>query len=113
MQDKNLESYVLSRYHQKGLFMISYYQEAKETKRLVNRYYKIKWGPLKKKIKEILVDLKYRGDFRPTRSTVAMNQLKAAVKKNSIRDLKKVMESRSFWAKVPYDRFKRRRDYLK
>lgn len=93
--------------------MITYYREAKEAKRLVNKYYKIKWGPLKKKIKETLVDLKYRGDFRPTRSTAAMKQLKAAVKKNSLVDLKKVMGRRSLWSNVPYDRFKRRRDYLK
>ena len=79
----------------------------------MNKYYKIQWNPLKKKIKEILVDLKYRGDFRPTRHTEAMKQLKAAVKKNSIADLKTVMGSRKLWRNVPYDRFKRRKNYLK
>ena len=78
----------------------------------MKRYYKIEWDPLQEKIKEILVDLKYRGDFRPTKSTKAMQDLKQAVKKNSLAKLKKLMGTRTLWRKVPYDRFKRRKDYV-
>ena len=108
-----MQSVVITRRQQKRLFQITYRQEAKEAKRLVNKYYKIKWGPLRKKIKDVLVDLKYRGDFRPTRSTETMKKLKAAVKRNSLRDLQKLMGDEDLWPNVPYDRFKRRRDYLK
>lgn len=112
-KDKKLQSFVITRRQQKDLFKITYRNEAKEAKRLVTKYYKINWQPLRKKIKEILVDLKYRGDFRPKRSTQAMKKLKNAVKKNSLADLKNVMGSRALWRNVPYDRFLRRKNYLK
>ena len=111
-QHNNLKKFVITRHQQKELFKITYRNEANEAIRLVNKYYKIKWRPLRKKIKDILVDLKYRGDFRPKRSTKAMRLLRDAVKRNSIRKLKIVMGTRSLWPSVPYSRFIARKNYL-
>ena len=112
LQDNNLKNTIITRLQQKELFKITYRNEAKEAKRLVNKYYKISWGPLYKKIKEILVDLKYRGDFRPRSKRQAMGLLRAAVKSNSLRYLKRVMGTKRLRRNVPKYRFIARRDYL-
>ena len=109
LQNEALQSFVLTRSQQKGLFVKTYRRQERETKRLVKKYYKMEWKSIQKKIREVLVALKFRGDLRPYRSYGTMGALKRAVLKNSLLDFKKVISKRSLWRNVPYDRFRRRK----
>ena len=108
MQKEKLQAFTITRRQQKKLFVIAYAEQEKETKRLVSKYYHRKWSAIHSKIQQVLVDLKFRGDFRPGRRSQAMNAVKAAVLANSISAFKKAISKRSFWKNVPYDRFRRR-----
>ncbi len=112
-QAEKLQGFTITTSQQKNLFKITYSRQEKEAKRLVQKYYKIKWNSLQLKIQEMFVDLKFRGDFRPRRQSAAMKGLKKAAKQNSLAELKKVMSKRANWRNVPYDRFRRRRNYVK
>eukprot|EP00794_Sanderia_malayensis_P007036 gene7035-7825_t len=112
LRSAKLNNYVITRKQQKKLFEISYARQERETARLVRKYYKKNYNHLQKKIQEILVDLKFRGDFRPRRRSAAMRGIKSAVLKNSIPELKKVISNRRIWKNVPYDRFARRKNYI-
>jgi len=61
------------------------------------------------KIKEVIIDLRYRGDYRP--------QVRGIIQKmaydGDIESFGKAISNRSFWIKVPNDRFNRRVEYYK
>ena len=84
------EDFELTREQQKKLFEITYAREEAETKRLVKKYFDIEWTTLNPKIQQILVDLKFRGDFLPTSKSEGQRALKAAVEANNLEEFKKV-----------------------
>lgn len=100
---------------QKKLFEISYAEAEADVKRIcekpdvVTKYGKTNWDKLKPVIKEILVDLRFRGDYTPT-SRVEIQKL---VVENDLQSLAKVLADREKWPDVPTDRFNRRRDFAR
>lgn len=107
-----LEKYEITQQQQVNLFNISYAEEEAEAKRLctkadvVAKYGKCDWGKLDSAIKEILVDLKFRGDY--TGSTRKFIQ--QYVVNNDTKGFLKILSDKTKWARqrVPSDRFQRR-----
>lgn len=107
---------------QLALFDIAYKRLAKDVERISSAYAKtvakrdgkneadlqIDWGSLHPAIKDMLVDLRYRGDYTPaTRKFV--QPLAIA---NDLKGLCEVMNNRGLWAAVPPDRFARRARFM-
>ena len=94
--------------------MISYNDESAETKRICTldriekKYGKCDWDNIDSKIKEVTVDLKFRGDYtEETRKNVQPH-----IVKNDVKEFTKVMQDKSKWSNVPQDRFDRRVSFL-
>lgn len=65
-------------------------------------------------IRDIIVDLRYRGDNNPSTRAKFMPVLKQCVENKEYTEFKELMNNREYWVgniKVPEDRFKRRKDY--
>lgn len=107
---------------QKKLFYIAYDRLAGDVARISTQYaktvserdggkredYEINWDTLHPAIKDILVDLRYRGDYTPnTRKFV--QPLAIA---NDLAGMAKVMADRTRWSAVPKDRFERRAAFM-
>jgi len=65
------------------------------------------WENIPDKIKEILVDLRFRGDYTP-KTRVLIQRMAYA---GDIEGFGKVISNRAYWMKVPNDRFNRRVEY--
>ncbi len=98
---------------QKKLFETSYVEAEADVRRIcekddvVKKYGKTDWDKLSPAIKDILVDLRFRGDYTP-KSREEVQKLVAA---NDLAGLAKVIADKEKWPGVPDDRFKRRRQY--
>lgn len=110
-----LEKFEITASQQVKLFEVTYREEAMEAKRICTKadveakYGKCDWQNLKPEIIDILVDLKYRGDYTPrTRSL-----LQKYIAQNDVAGLYSVIADRKNWLTVPGNRFEMRRDYLK
>lgn len=112
IKTQKLENFEITQQQQVNLFNISYKEEEAETKRLctkvdvISKYGKCDWAKLDSAIKQILVDLKFRGDY--TGSTRKF--LQKHVVANDTKGFLKVLSDRSKWIsqRVPSDRFQRR-----
>ena len=112
-----LEKYEITQQQQVKLFDISYKEEEAETKRLCvkadveAKYGKCNWLTLDSAIKQILVDLKFRGDY--TGGTRKF--LQKHVVANDTREFLKALSDRSNWLllRVPQDRFQRRVSFFR
>ena len=100
---------------QKALFRITYAEiEAAARKvctnpEVVKKYGPVDWDNLRPAIRELVIDLRYRGDYTAkTREFV-----QPLVVKNDLRGLADVMADREKWSKVPPDRFRRRAAFAK
>ena len=109
-----LSNFSISPETQVKLFEISYADEEAVVKRIcaksdcVAKYGKVDWDKLHPAIRDIIVDLKFRGDYTgDTRSF-----LQKLIVNNDLAGLKKVMAEKGRWPGVPSDRFNRRRDFL-
>lgn len=100
---------------QKKLFKNSYDDEVKEVKRLcalkdvVNDYGKTDWKKLNGSIKDIVVDLKFRGDYT-VRGT--MKFLQKSIVDNDLDAFRKEIVKKSNWKNVPEERFQRRKRFM-
>jgi hypothetical protein len=109
-----LSNFSISQEAQVKLFEISYREEEAEVKRIsakpdcVAAYGKVDWDKTHPAIRDIAVDLKFRGDY--TSETRKLVQKLLAT--NDLANLKRVMAAKSSWSAVPDDRFKRRNDFL-
>lgn len=98
---------------QNKLFDKTYAEQEKEVRRIseksdvVKKYGAVCWDNLDPKIKDSLIDLKYRGDYTPTTRTF----LQKAVADNDPEAFGKLMRDRSKWGSVPADRLNRRVNY--
>ncbi|ELX4134921.1 hypothetical protein QJ368_004612 [Vibrio vulnificus] len=112
--DSDLIDYQISVDAQLKLFNISYAFESSEVKRICNKADVVKkygatdWANLNEKIKEVTVDLKFRGDYTPT----AREYLQESIANNDLGSFKKIITNKSLWAKVPVDRFDKRVKYV-
>lgn len=112
--DNDLLDFQITPLAQKGLFAISYADEAAEAKRVCTLkrvediYGKCKWDELDYRIRETVVDLKYRGDF----TDETRKPIQTHIVKNDLEKFKTVMSDKSKWVTVPTDRFDRRKKLL-
>ena len=99
---------------QKKLFKISYDAEAAEVKRICAKYdveeeYGVtNWDALNPFIKDLIVDLKFRGDYTPS----VRRFLQKSIADNDLAEFKKQIKNKSNWSGVPGDRYNRRVNYI-
>lgn len=100
---------------QKALFLITYDEIAEYTRKLctsaevIKQYGHVDWYQLDPTIRDLIIDLRYRGDYTDeTRKCV-----QPCIVKNDLKALGEVLTDRDNWPKVPEDRFKRRAAYAK
>lgn len=117
IEKNSLGDFEITQQSQLKLFNISYAEEESEAKRLcskpdvVEKYGKCDWSSLNPAIKEILVDLKFRGDYTGSTRKIIQKH----VSNNDINGLLSVLSERKNWLNplVPQDRFQRRIQFLK
>lgn len=72
---------------------------------VVAKYGPTDWNALTPAIKEVLVDLRYRGDYTPRARTL----IQAAVAQNDLGQFAEAISDRALWPSVPTARFNARR----
>ena len=96
------------------LFAFTYESIKKDVIRLatkadVERAYGVtNFDTLNSAILEIVVDLRYRGDYTPT----SRKRVQPCMVNNDLAAFRTLMADRDFWSNVPPDRFNRRNDFL-
>jgi len=113
----HLEKFEITEATQVSLFGVTYKEEEAETKRLctkadvVAKYGNCNWAKLSPAIKQVLVDLKFRGDYTGR----TRRFLQKYVVTNDRKGFLFEMSKKSNWRhlRVPADRFKRRVNFLK
>ena len=114
IKDNKLENFSLTPHQQAELFNRSYATESGETKRICTKsdveakYGECDWDKLNNSIKEVLIDLKFRGDYTPN----ARKLLQKFVAQNDLAGFAAVIIDQSNWVHVPADRFDRRKKFM-
>jgi Trm5-related predicted tRNA methylase len=109
-----LESFEITHQQQLKLFELVYQEELLETKRLCTKadvqakYGKCDWDNLHPAIREVLVDLKFRGDYTPKSRAIIQKH----VSNNDLDAFAKALSDKKHWLTVPPDRFNRRVKHL-
>jgi hypothetical protein len=99
---------------QKKLFETSFAESEADVRRIcdkddvVKKYGKTDWDRLKPAIKDIVVDLRFRGDYTP-KSRELIQKLIVA---NDLAELAKAFADKKNWPDIPTDRFNRRREFV-
>jgi len=112
--DHDLVDFEISMASQEVLFASIYAELSKDVQRICNKtdcvaaYGAVDWQALDDKIKDVLVDLRFRGDY--TGHTRRLMQRFAA--SNDLAAFRSELSNRSNWASVPEDRFNRRVAFL-
>lgn len=78
---------------------------------MVKAYGKTDWARLNSAIKDVVVDLRYRGDYTPR----TRRKIQRAIAANDLKKFTVLMSDRNFWVNqigVPKNRFERRKNYL-
>jgi hypothetical protein len=74
-------------------------------------YGKTDWARLNSAIKDVVVDLRYRGDYTST----TRQKIQRAIAANDLKSFTQLMSDENYWLKqikVPRDRFLRRKNAL-
>jgi len=112
IEDNNLESFEITALAQKRLFEITYATEEQSARgvceRASTKYGACDWDKLDPAIQELIVDLKYRGDYTPHSREVIQPLIVA----NDLAGLAKAMADQNNWKTVPTDRFNRRKAFI-
>jgi len=114
IKDKGLQNFEISRPGQVKLFEITYAAEEAVVKRICNKadckkaFGAVDWEKTHPAIRDLFVDLKFRGDYTPTSRKVVQKLLAT----NDLAQLTKVMANKAHWAGVPPDRFQRRKAFM-
>ena len=117
IRDQGLDSVEITPAQQKALFQISYSELEQDVVRLCNKpdvvetYGATDWDNLEPRIRDVVVDLRFRGDYSPATRKVAQKTIASG----KLDAFLVIMSDKNFWQGdrgVPSDRFKRRRDYL-
>lgn len=112
--DNDLLDYEITPAVQKSLFKTSYDEEAKivkdisERKNIEKAYGETEWKTLNKYIKDIAIDLKFRGDYHKD----SRKFIQKPIADNDLAAFTKQISNKSNWSNVPKDRFERRKNYL-
>ena len=108
--DQSLEEFEISIETQEKLFNIRYNEISADVQRSCNKpdcikaYGEVNWNNLNAAIKEVIVDLRYRGDYTPA----SRKLIQKMVAKNDIEQFILTLSNRELWGQVPEDRFNRR-----
>ncbi|GAB4189239.1 MAG: hypothetical protein OHK0022_01420 [Roseiflexaceae bacterium] len=100
---------------QESLFARTYASYAANAERISNkqdvraRYGETDWEGLNPAIRDLVVDLLYRGDY----TSRTRQLIQSYIADNDLQGLYTVMSNRANWRRVPLDRFNRRVDYLR
>ncbi|AXF78221.1 pesticin C-terminus-like muramidase [Erwinia tracheiphila] len=110
----------ITQIQQLNLFIISYNESRKDVERICKNKLTIQnyhsnpnisstqaWDDIPDKIKEILIDLRFRGDY----SKRTRKYIQKLAYDGDIKGFGKVISNRQIWSTVPNDRFKRRVDF--
>ena len=110
----------ISRRQQYDLFNVAYTYLEEDVKRICQKNATIRayhsdpstspeqaWNDIPAKIKEILVDLRYRGDYTPS----VRQFIQTPAFNGDIAEFGRLLSDRSVWPNVPPDRFNRRIAY--
>jgi len=114
ISDHDLENIEISMDEQERLFVASYDEMAADVRRICNKkdcvkiYGSVNWDELDDGIRDVLVDLRFRGDYTPA----SRKKLQKFVSANDRQGFTAVLSERANWAHVPQDRFERRVKYL-
>ncbi len=112
--DQQLAAFEIAKPAQVALFLITYADEKAVVDRIsakpetVAAYGACDWAKIDQPVIDLLVDLKYRGDYTPD-SRVLVQPLAS---RNDLAGLAQVMKARASWPNVPKDRFERRVAFL-
>jgi hypothetical protein len=112
--ENDLLDFQLTAEQQLALFKISYDEQAKEVIRIcvvglnVKDYGEVEWDTLDAAIKDITVDLKFRGDYTPD----SRKNIQKSIADNDLKEFKKQLKDSTKWTGVPTDRFDRRVKFL-
>ncbi len=112
--DNDLLDYQITHPMQQALFKISYLHEESVVKRVskqtgnIKAFGKVDWKTINPYIKDIIIDLKYRGDYDHR----SRNFIQKPFANNDLATFKKLIQDKTKWPNVPLDRFKRRSDYI-
>ncbi|MBU6955767.1 hypothetical protein [Hahella sp. HN01] len=112
--DNDLLDFQISANTQLNIFKKSYESESNEVERICGKkdvvlaYGETKWDSLNSAIKDIVIDLKFRGDYTGS----ARKILQQSIVDNDVDEFKKQLSNKSNWPNVPKDRFERRNKFL-
>lgn len=115
--DNSISDYKITRKQQYDLFVITYNRLEADVKRICQKPDTIRvyhpnpnatpeqaWNDIPEKIKEVLVDLRYRGDYTPH----ARSLIQRYAYSGDLSSFGQVLSNRNQWSNVPQDRFLRR-----
>ncbi len=111
LEENNLENFEIEWDDQRRLFEIEYERQEADTRRLTTKadvtaaYGATDWKTLDRTIREVLVDLRFRGDYTPA----ARRVIQRCVAANDLAEFARLMGVRDNWPNVPQDRFERRK----
>ena len=112
--ENDLLDFEVSTETQLALFKLSYEAETSEVKRIcgkkgtVEGYGAVDWENLDLNIKDVVIDLKFRGDYTP----LSRKLIQKHISNNDLKAVSEVMINKSNWPSVPVDRFNRRKKFL-
>lgn len=112
--DNNLEQFEISIETQEKLFITIYEEIAIQVKRAFNKadciktYGKVDWEQLNITIKDIVIDLRYRGDY----TSASRKLILTLIVNNDQSGIARTLSIRAFWTSVPEERFQKRIDFL-
>ena len=115
--DSSISDYEITRKQQYDLFVITYNRLEADVKRICQKPDTIRvyhpnpnttpeqaWNDIPEKIREVLVDLRYRGDYTPH----ARSLIQRYAYSGDLSSFGQVLSNRDQWSNVPQDRFLRR-----
>lgn len=117
ISDNGLEQFEISMETQEILFKTIYAELANDVKRICNKadcveaYGAVDWDGLNPLIKDVLIDLRFRGDYYGK----TRRKIQALAAQNDASGFARAMNDADFWkvsCGVPPDRFERRVQYL-
>ncbi|MBL4703177.1 MAG: hypothetical protein JKY54_01565 [Flavobacteriales bacterium] len=114
IESNNLGDVEISMESQESLFFSVYNDIEEDVKRICNKedcveaYGTVNWEELDPKIKDIMIDLRYRGDYTPS----SRKRIQKLVADNDLVGFTKELTNPTNWINVPEDRFTRRSQFL-
>jgi hypothetical protein len=111
--ENDLEDFEIDGDQQRRLFEIVYVELEADARRLatkpdvVRAYVACDWEALDPAIREVLIDLRFRGDYTPGCRRILQRHVAA----NDVTAFAAAISDRASWPNVPRDRFERRREF--